>query len=95
MSPRTTADNVFAHRLDRLAALSCFFLAALITAGSLAGVIDLLRGCTDPRHSCAYVITSQPVAIAIAALCVGLGYWMWPKLGKTGGAPTSEPPNGR
>ena len=94
MSHVPSGDAPFTRRFDRVAGLGCFTLAAVIAIGSLAGILDLLRGCSDRRHGCAYFIVSLPVALVVTALCIGAGWWLWPKDHDVRNTQT-EPPNER
>jgi hypothetical protein len=79
MSNDLSNEPEFTNRVDRSAALGCFMLATLIVATTMLGIVDLLRGCSDTRHGCANFIIGLPVAVGMAVLCAGAGYWLWPK----------------
>lgn len=96
MSRDLSHDKAFTNRVDRVAASGCFVLSALIVATCLRGIIDLVQGCSDPRHGCAYFIVGLPLFVVIAFLCAGAGYWLWPNYhGESDESLSEQPSEGR
>ena len=70
------------QRMDRLAALGCFLLAAFMFLGSLVGISQFFH-CSDPFHGCAYVKLGTPFFLIGSIVVAALGRWLWPKARQT------------